>query len=770
MAEIKQELVLEDKFSTVFEKFLKQLQQSIERQDNLSKQLDDNNKHLSDMRDNLQKFGDNAFKAADGAVSKLTGNILKLGAAFIGLNKARQMFSEGLQNTKMSYHLSEEFNGGTVNPRAMSNLVFNMANRYGQNVNHFASALESMSKIVSGAENVNKLTDMAARLTVKNSGTTVVGNMQTLSNMLMSRDVSGLDQFGLFKSDIIRKRLKFHLEMGDLDYVVQTLDNLMNKAGLTAEAFERINNNPAARLEKIGNIINNSVVKAFTMLIRGMEPAIQLLERFTKSQQFVDFMNKLGTVFYNAGLLIGQFIEFIINLSPILLEFVNRGLKVAIEAMEWFKDNGELVLDVLKKIGIGLLIAKGAQVAYNASLLVANGLLGIMKASMTVFGGVTSLYSIAAKGATGATMGLNAAMMANPAGAVAAAILGVVALIIALNTWLAKTETNSWGEAFLQGLRNTFVQAYEIVRAFYNDFINIANPLIVAFTKIANALQDVFTNPFDSIISLAQAAVNIIMAATNQITSKMAAFSNLVDSIRKWTGLFGGEEAVKKEQQTIAKNNLAWAEEDLAKLDPNKNKNQYKYQEAYVKTLQKYVERGDFSAAELQRINNTWGSRIITGALEDKKQNPNKYSEPFQFKPLTKTGEELGQDLDGFINNWKAEWDKLAKGDMSLQDFISTVEDTEDSLGQMGNKIDQINTNFDPDKWMEGFKEYFTEQQEYQNVVRVNNQVASPVVNINVTNNNTGGMQTTQNMLDAVATAVEHGNNIAANEFAEVYN
>lgn len=714
MAEIKQELILVDQFSKVFDRFIEMLEDSAHKQDDLGKKLIDNNKHLDDMRDNLNKFGDTAFKAAESGVTKLMNRVIGLGAAYLGFNKIRQTVTEAMDNEKLSYHLAEEF-GHPGQQRQYYDASMAFGNKYGEKTGDIAGSLEMMSRITQSASRVEQLMDMAARLTVKNSGTTVAGNAQMLSNMLLSRNVSGLSSMGIDQADINKKRLNFNLEMGNLDYVVNALDELMNKAGMTEEAFNRISDSPAMKLKMMGNTWSNYLNRAMLSFLDGIKPAIDYLQKFTHSEQFMNVMAAMSKFFRLAGEAAGALLQRLLPLLPVISEGLVRGFQILINIGSFIVQNWEILVDVAKKLFIAFVAVKGAVILLNIAMTVFKGIQIISAAAATAHATVMGIYATATGIASAAQWGFNAAIAACP---ISWIVVAVIALILALGVLVTALNKMTTGMSWVGAAMTTVVQGgiylFNILANTINSVINTLNTLWKALGAIGNLLYGVFTNPIGAIanalidlyIIVSDWFINMIKPvdmfsdAIGNVVVRIGEMINALGPVAKGLGIDGNVlinagNGIKEKGVT---GSIEEARNEGVQKLRNLNKRMTGYEPKYDITEDKFKTIDMIDVSKAQQIVEEWGKK---------------------FEEFKNAVAGIG-DVEGV--NFAAELDKLKPQLDKILGEIMTGNDT----------LSNINYSLDPDAWLDGFKEFAVDEQEYKHVTRLNNTVQSPVVNLGI--------------------------------------
>ena len=149
-------------------------------------------------------------------------------------------------------------------------------------------------------------------------------------------------------------------------------------------------------------------------LIQAFQPVMARISQIAQSEGFQTFVT---------GLVSG-----LTKVSGILIEIINLASQVA----QFFSKNWS----VIEPIVWGIVTALGA---YYTAMLITNTLIGINAIATSVKAAATAMESGATFTATAAQHGFNAALLACPITWIVIAILALIAVIIALVVWFAKT-------------------------------------------------------------------------------------------------------------------------------------------------------------------------------------------------------------------------------------------------------------------------------------------------------------------------------------------
>lgn len=236
----------------------------------------------------------------------------------------------------------------------------------------------------------------------------------------------------------------------------------------------------------------------------------------------------------------------VIYLSQPLLNFISM------IAQNWERIE-PIVLTVAGAVGV----YTAAVIAYNVVQGISNFLQAISTAGSVLKAGATLAEAAATTTATGAQVGLNAAILASPVTWIVVAVLAIVAAMTLFTSWLYKAEgaTSSvtgavFGYFAILGanLMNGFIiPQWNIFAAFANFFGNVWNDPVAAVQVLFYDLAQTVIGYVISMASAIEDVINKIPGVEVNITGGLNSFYNqLEEASKKVKDESGWVEYVKK--------------------------------------------------------------------------------------------------------------------------------------------------------------------------------------------------------------------------------
>ena len=219
-------------------------------------------------------------------------------------------------------------------------------------------------------------------------------------------------------------------------------------------------------------------------------------------------------------------------------------LDLLINGASWVVDNWSWISPIVLGVAGAYVVLHGAMIAYNTIQAITNGLQAIAAARSAIKSGLTLAEAAATTTATGAQVGLNAALMACPLTWIIILIIALVALFyaaVAAVNHFAGTSVSATGlicGAFMAALAfigNIFVALWNLV---VDVFVMIYN--LVA--TVANFIGNVFNDPVGAVarlfFDLADTVLSVLQALASAIDTIFG--SNLAGSVQGWRDSLGG--------------------------------------------------------------------------------------------------------------------------------------------------------------------------------------------------------------------------------------
>lgn len=296
--------------------------------------------------------------------------------------------------------------------------------------------------------------------------------------------------------------------------------------------------------------MSDEVDEAFSNMPKTFGQGMTVLSNIW--QYFLGLLSQTGGPLEKVNNLVWSFIEYLNSDDGTrLMSDVATGLNWVVNGLSWILSLGGGVIDFFSKYGSLLAGIVTIIVGYNAALLIMKGVLAataaiqaISAARAAIHGGATLFEAAATETATGAQVGLNAALAACPIVGILIIIIAVIAAIIALCQWIA----NVTGVA--NSALGIIVGALAVAAAFIgNLFIVLINVLIDIFVVLwnfiaafANFFANVFNDPVGAIARLFFDLVDTILSLLQTLASAIDTLfgSNLAGAVQGWRDSLGG--------------------------------------------------------------------------------------------------------------------------------------------------------------------------------------------------------------------------------------
>lgn len=243
-------------------------------------------------------------------------------------------------------------------------------------------------------------------------------------------------------------------------------------------------------------------------------------------------------------------------------------LDLLINGASWVVDNWSWISPIILGVAGAYVVLHGAMIAYNTIQAITNGLAAISAARSAIKAGATLAEAAATTTATGAQVGLNAALLACPLTWILLIIVAVIAaiyMIVAAINKLTGSTISATGiicgafMAVLAFIGNIFVALWNLV---VDVFVLIYN--LVA--EVANFIGNVFTDPIGAVCRLFFDLADTVLGVLQALASAIDAIfgSNLSGAVQGWRDSLGGwvDETFGKGTEVMAKMNA-----DDLKLD-----------------------------------------------------------------------------------------------------------------------------------------------------------------------------------------------------------
>ncbi len=201
----------------------------------------------------------------------------------------------------------------------------------------------------------------------------------------------------------------------------------------------------------------------------------------------------------------------------ILLDAFGPAIQVIGSGAQWIYDNWSAIEPVVSGVAAAIGILVGAYVAYNAVQAITNTLQAISAARAALQAGMTMAQAAATTTATGAQVGLNAAMLANPMTWVILIIAALIGAIIFLIQKVGGLK-NAW-EICKAALLVAWAAIKVAFFAVYNWFANIIDKIKLCWQKCGVAIANFMGDMKVSVLTILQNMINGAIGIINDFIS-----------------------------------------------------------------------------------------------------------------------------------------------------------------------------------------------------------------------------------------------------------
>lgn len=489
--------------------------------------------NIRDANDQQQRFNHSirgGTSAADGLWQKMKGIAATVGG-MIGLKQALETSDQLTQtNARLNNALIKFDDGGSI--KELEAKVMASAQRSRAYYMDTAAAVAklgtnardaftNMDEVIAFSELVNKSFVIGGAGAQEQSAA-----MLQLTQAMASGVLRGEELNSIFENapGIIQSIAKY------LDVPIGQIRTMASEGQITADIVKN------AMFEAAGDIERNfsNIPKTWEQIWTGMKnkalsifaPILNKLNQIANSSKFETVSNGV----------IGA-LAAIASVATVVLDLLITGAS-------WVVDNWGWIAPIVLGVAGAYIVLHGAVIAYNAVQTIGNTLAKISTARSAIKSGLTLAEAAATTTATGAQVGLNAALLACP---ITWIIIGIIALIalfyaaVAAVNHFAGTSVSATGiicGAFMAALAvigNIFVALWNLV---VDVFVMIYN--LVA--TVANFIGNVFNDPVGAVcrlfFDLADTVLSVLQALASAIDTIFG--SNLSGAVQGWRDSLGG--------------------------------------------------------------------------------------------------------------------------------------------------------------------------------------------------------------------------------------
>lgn len=456
-----------------------------------------------------QEMHNKALADGSSAADNLWGKIKGIAFTYMGVQGVKKVFdmSDELSNTtarlnvltgdlKETKRVQDEIYQSAMRSRSEYSMTGDIVSKLGLQAGH---AFGNNQEIIAFTEQLQKRFKIA--------GTDAQGIESVMYNLTQAMSAGvlrGQDLNAVLANapSIAQDTAKY------LGYSVEEVKSLAEEGELTAqvvkEAMLAYSTEINDKFSTIPYTFSDLWVMAGSTMTKALEPALSKLSQLANSDKFqkgisnvLSTVEMLGTMFVNV-------------------------IGIAVSGAAIIGDNWELIAPII----FGVV---GALAAYNIIQGISNGIALASAVSSAVRGVALEGEALAARNATLAQYGLNAALLASPITWIVVGILAFIGVVYAaVGAYNKFTNSTVSGTGVIVGamaaglafVGNLFV-------GFLNGALGIAEGIANAFISLAEFLANVFSNPLE-------AAMGLFISFGQGVLSILKPVASIIDSITGW--------------------------------------------------------------------------------------------------------------------------------------------------------------------------------------------------------------------------------------------
>lgn len=513
--------------------------------------------NIRDANDQQQRFNRsirNGSSAADGLWQKMKGIAATVGG-MIGLKQALGTSDQLTQaNARLNNALIKFDDGGSI--KELEAKVMASAQRSRAYYMDTAAAVAklginardaftNMDEVIAFSELVNKSFVIGGAGAQEQSAA-----MLQLTQAMASGVLRGEELNSIFE----QAPTIIHSIADYLGVPIGAIREMASEGEITADIVK------AAMFEAAGDIERNfsNIPKTWEQIWTGMKnkalfifaPILTKINQIANSSKFETVSNGV----------IGA-LAAIASVATVVLDLLITGAS-------WVVDNWGWIAPIVLGVAGAYIVLHGAVIAYNAVQTIGNTLAAISTARSAIKSGLTLAEAAATTTATGAQVGLNAALLACPITWIIILIIALVALFYAAVAAVNKFAGTSVSATGL--ICGAFMAALAFIGNIFIALWNVAAEVFVLIynlvATVANFIGNVFNDPVGAVcrlfFDLADTVLGVLQALASAIDAVFG--SNLSGAVQGWRDSLGGwvDDTFGKGTEVMAKMNA-----DDMKLD-----------------------------------------------------------------------------------------------------------------------------------------------------------------------------------------------------------
>lgn len=410
---------------------------------------------------------------------------------------------------------------------------------------------QSFMSLTGGNEALlDQANNLAQRLAAfDTSGQGLAGAGFSLKEAMTGDFVSIVDRFNLPRAYFNNSGIKDLANAGDVEGVMQMLDDLLNSYGMTTEGMAEMMNNPRDQFARFMNVAKAKTADAMQSIMASISPVIERMNNWLNSEAGTATIDAIATA-----------VTVMVNI-----------IVMAINGAIWVWDNFGGAIKVVGMVIAGVLAIIAV---YQTTMLVLNAAVWLVEAAQWAW---------------------NAAMAVNPIGLIVVAIVAAVlalfywsdamGTVVGAALWLWEVVLNCfrWIHNAAIDVGQGLVNAWNIsINAIANFFIWLWNKIIDIFIKpfmvAFAAVGEFFANTFIKGANLAIGGINMLIKALNKIPGVNIGTIGEFEEVTGWADAASDKADSWKGKPIEAPDMVDWSDKKLDYGDPGA-----KYDEGFNK-------------------------------------------------------------------------------------------------------------------------------------------------------------------------------------------
>ena len=326
---------------------------------------------------------------------------------------------------------------------------------------------------------------------------------------IMAKDAFGSNAELIQFTELINKQFTIAgTSAAGVDAAMLQLTQAMSSGVLRGEELNSIFEQAPTIIQTIADYLGVPIGQIRAMAAEGQITSTIVKNAMLSSADEINAkFNSMPMTFANVGNII----------KNILLDAFEPAIKVIGSGAQWVYDNWERIEPVISGVAATVGILVGAYILYNTVQAITNTLQAISTARAAMQAGMTIAQAAATKTATGAQVGLNAAMLANPMTWVILVIAALVGAIIFLIQKVGGLK-NAW-----EICKAALVVAWTALKvaffAVYNWIANLIDKLKLCWQKAGTAIANFMGDMKVSVLTVLQNMINGAIGIINDFIS-----------------------------------------------------------------------------------------------------------------------------------------------------------------------------------------------------------------------------------------------------------